>query len=76
MSTSQDLFDQRYISTAEIMKTLSVSRAAVWYARERGVLPDAIFLNQTTCLWERDKLLPYLEKWIADRKASSKGAEA
>ncbi len=62
--TPQQRFDRLYISSAEILSELSITRTSISQARKRGLLPDAIVShNGSMLLWERDKLRPNLEAW-------------
>lgn len=64
MSTAQERFDAQYVSSREIVARLKVSRPLIFKARQRGLLPDPIVVNGAIiCLWERDKIEPYLTAW-------------
>jgi hypothetical protein len=61
---AQQEFDQKYITSSEIMKDLSVSRGTILYARRTGKLPHAVSLNNGTLfIWERSIVQPYLDAW-------------
>lgn len=65
-SIVQEQFDKSYISAAEIMKTMGVSRGALLYARRTGRLPNEISINQGQIfIWVRSEVTPYLERWKA-----------
>jgi len=64
--TAQEIFDRKYINTAELVSIMGVSRVAIWHARERGDLPEAIFIGKT-CLWEREVVAPFVAKWQEKR---------
>jgi hypothetical protein len=64
---TQDEFDKQFVGSAEIARTVGVSIAAVWYARERGALPGAIFVTSQVCIWDREFIAPSIAKWILDR---------
>jgi orotate phosphoribosyltransferase-like protein len=62
--TTQQEFDAKYISSAQIVDELHVSRSAVLHARKRGMLPDAVVVNNGDIfIWDREKIKPYLDAW-------------
>jgi hypothetical protein len=62
--TPQQRFDRVYISSMEIIESLSISRSAISQARKRGLLPEPITShNGSMLLWERDKVQPALDAW-------------
>lgn len=63
MSTSQQEFDNRYITTSEIVKTLGVSRSTVHVARITGKLGDPIDVHGQVYIWDRATIKPYLDAW-------------
>ena len=66
MSTKspQEVFNERYISSSEICKTLGVNRTNLHHKRKTGGLPGAIVIgDQKIVLWERDFIAPYLSDW-------------
>lgn len=64
MSPAQKNFDNTYITSTQIMRDLSVSRAGLLYARQRGLLPDPIVVNDGQLfIWERATVTPYLDAW-------------
>ena len=68
MSTnrSQSVFDNKYITAAEITKELGISRAGFLYGRRRGQLPEPIVASEGHLLmWERT---PEILAMIADWK--------
>lgn len=60
--TPQQLFDKRYVSTAEIATRCGVSKVAVTHAIKRQNLPAPILHGQLH-FWERDKVEPFIEAW-------------
>ena len=56
-------FDERYISSTEIMQTMNVTRTTIMAARRTGKLPDPIDIQGKIFIWERDKVKPYLDAW-------------
>lgn len=57
-------FDQKYITASEVMRIIDITRATLLYARRSGKLPTPIVVNEGRLLiWERDKILPYLNEW-------------
>lgn len=61
---AQARFDEMYITSAEIMQRLGVTRSAILYARKTGKLPCAIEVQPGTLyIWERRKVEPYISAW-------------
>ena len=61
---AQEAFDLYYISSAEIVQRLGVTRATVLKARRDGRLPEPIRINGSQLfIWERSEVEPYLDKW-------------
>lgn len=62
--TSQQEFDEIYITSSEIGQVLGVCRATLLNARRRGILPDPIVVNGAQIfIWKRNLLQPYLDQW-------------
>jgi len=62
--TAQEAFDRHYVSSAEIVQRLGITRATVLKARRDGRLPDPIRINGSQLfIWERSTVEPYLDKW-------------
>ena len=62
--TAQQKFDILYISSAEIIKELNVSRMTISHARKRGLLAGSISVTSGSLfLWERDKIRPVIDAW-------------
>jgi hypothetical protein len=61
--TAQTRFDQKYITSREILRRLKITRPSISQARRRNLLPDAIEVSGTLLIWERDKVEPYLKAW-------------
>lgn len=60
----QQEFEATYMTTTDIMEELGVSRAAVFYARERGQLPPPIRLKGCQVfVWKRTAISEALAKW-------------
>lgn len=63
-SPAQIHFDETYITAAQIMRDLNVTRSAVLYARRRGFLPDPIILNDGRIyIWEKKHIQANLDAW-------------
>lgn len=63
-TSAQTRFDEKYISSAELSKTLGVNRASIFHARQRGMLPDPIVVNESQLyLWERAAISGIVEEW-------------
>ena len=60
---AQQLFEQRYITSSEIMAQLKVCRTTIHQARVSGKLPNAIYVRDQIFIWERDAISPYLKAW-------------
>lgn len=62
--TAQDRFNDKYVSSREILKRLNVTRPTISKARSRGILPDPIIIHDTLIyLWEREIVEPYIAAW-------------
>lgn len=61
--TAQQLFDERYITSTEMMASLGVTRTAIFNARRTGKLPDPIDVQGQIFIWERETVAPYLDAW-------------
>jgi hypothetical protein len=60
----QKHFDEIYITAAQIIKDLKVTRSAILYARRSGKLPPPIVLNDgRLMIWQKSLVQPYLEAW-------------
>lgn len=69
-SSAQAQFDQRYISSNEIQRTLRISASAIVQARKRGLLPAPIVIGvRALYLWEREQVVPFLDAWHINIKA-------
>lgn len=60
---AQREFDERYITSSEIMQNMGVTRTTILLARRTGKLPDPIDIQGKIFIWERSKVQPYLEAW-------------
>lgn len=60
---AQREFDERYITSSEIMEMLDVSRTTIHSARTTGKLPDPIYIRDQIYIWERATVMPYLDAW-------------
>ncbi len=64
-SVAQAVFDNKYITAAQIMKDLNISRSGLQYARTIGRLPEPIIANDGRLfIWEREIVKPYLDAWL------------
>jgi predicted DNA-binding transcriptional regulator AlpA len=76
MPTTQEQFDLDYITCDEIQRTLNVSRASIFNARKRGLLPDPVQVRGVRAfIWEREKIAPYIAAWkisLASRRGELK----
>jgi predicted DNA-binding transcriptional regulator AlpA len=63
INDAQREFDERYISSTEMMASLGVTRTTILLARRTGKLPDPIDIQGKIFIWERDKVTPYLDAW-------------
>lgn len=63
LNEAQKKFDEQYITSSEIMKTLNVTRTSILSARRTKKLPDPIDIQGKIFIWERDKVTPYLNAW-------------
>lgn len=63
-SAAQKYFEDTYITAAQIMRDLGISRSALLYARKRGVLPDPIVINDGRIyIWEKKHIQANLDAW-------------
>lgn len=63
-STAQQRFNSAYINSSEIAALVGVSRTAILHARQRGLLPDPIVVNDSRIyVWEREAVAPYITAW-------------
>lgn len=60
---AQREFDERYITSSEIMEKLGVTRTTILHARRTGKLPDPIDIQGRIFIWERSKVADYLDAW-------------
>lgn len=64
MSTAQQEFDKKYISSREIVRRLGITRPTVSQARKRGFLPEPVVVSDTMIfLWDRATVEPLLDAW-------------
>lgn len=63
VNDAQREFDERYITSSEIMEKLGVTRTTILLARRTGKLPDPIDIQGKIFIWERDKVKDYLAAW-------------
>ena len=76
INDAQQRFNAAYITTTEVQRKLGVSRAAVLYARRRGILPEPIVVNDgQLTIWEREALQPYYDAWRAKLCATRAGTD-
>lgn len=62
--TPQSEFDGIYVTSTEIRESLGVDRAAILHARRRGLLPNAIVINNgQILLWKRADIARHLDAW-------------
>lgn len=74
MTTPQEEFDRKYITSSEITSVLGISRSSLMEARKKGKLPGAIYLQRNLYIWERAVVGAYLQAWktiIEARKATA-----
>lgn len=64
MSTPQEDFDAKYITTTEVIAEMGVSRCAVTRAVGRGSLPQPISVGtMNLSIWERSEMTPAMQAW-------------
>ena len=63
LNEAQKKFNEKYITSSEIMQTLNVTRTSILSARKTKKLPDPIDIQGKIFIWERDKVTPYLNAW-------------
>lgn len=72
---AQERFERAYITSSEICKRLEVTRPAIHFRRQSGLLPNPISVyGKQILIWERDAIEPWLKRWKAsiDAKRSPK----
>jgi predicted DNA-binding transcriptional regulator AlpA len=62
-NNAQQAFDERYITSTEVMEMLGVTRTAIHMARITGKLPAPINVKDRIFIWERASVMPYLTAW-------------
>lgn len=67
--SAQKEFEELYITSSEIARTLGVTRAAIIQARQKGQLPDPIMVEGHLTIWKRWFIVPYVEAWQKKRRA-------
>ena len=60
---AQREFDAKYITAGAVMSYLNVTRTSILAARRSGKLPDPIDIQGKFYIWERAKVMPYLQAW-------------
>lgn len=63
VNDAQREFDERYITSSEIMQSMGVTRTTILLARRTGKLPEPIDVQGKIFIWERAKVQPYLDAW-------------
>lgn len=65
---SQERFDQQYITSTEICKTLLIARSMLLHARLQKKIPEPIVVNDgQIMLWERKDAQPFIDAHLAKR---------
>ena len=63
-NSAQAQCDSMYVTSSELAKSLNVSRAAMCQAVARGLLPDAIKINDgQVTLFDRNRVAPFVNAW-------------
>jgi predicted DNA-binding transcriptional regulator AlpA len=63
-SPAQNLFDNTYITSYEICKTLGIERSTLLRARARNKLPEPILIPGVNAyIWERNKVAAAIDQW-------------
>jgi hypothetical protein len=78
VTTAQDDFDAKYITSTEICQTLGIHRCTVLMAVRSGRLPEPIIIRRPDgaahiLLWLRDEVVFKMADWAVSL-ASRKGA--
>ena len=69
----QEDFDAQFITSAEILTRLGISRTALSYAKKFGRIPQPITINGGTVqLWNRNEMIPIIEQWLKEEKNESR----
>lgn len=73
-SATQKRFDEKYISSKEIIERLKITRPTVALARTTGRLPDPVAVNNALIfLWERELIEPHIAAWELELNARRAG---
>lgn len=59
---AQKAFDQKYITSREIMEELDITGPTLFSARKRNLLPQPIVVNHLY-IWERELIAENLAAW-------------
>jgi len=76
--TTQQEFDEKYISSAEICDKLNIARSTLVHAKRAGHLPHSISVKSGRIfLWDRELITPYIEAWklMLETRRGSKNAD-
>lgn len=61
---TQEEFDAQFITVKEISSIVGNTTAAVWYAKKRGMLPNALEVKGSKlCVWNRAEVMPIIQSW-------------
>lgn len=62
----QKEFDEKYITSKEVTEFVGVTRPALFMARSKGYLPNAITTaDGKVVFWDRAFIMPHLKLWRA-----------
>lgn len=63
-TTAQKRFNEKYVSSREILQRLRVTRPTISRAHQRGLLPSPVIIHDTLIyLWERETAEPFIAAW-------------
>ena len=63
IQSPQEKFNSSYMLGSEIGEIMDVTPAAITRAIRRGDLPQPIYLNCNFYLWERETVMPFIQRW-------------
>ena len=71
---AQETFDNKYITSTEIIRELKINRTTLLFARRTGKLPEPIVVNDGRLyIWERASIQEYLSAWRVMLNAKRNG---
>ena len=74
LNEAQQEFNRKYVTSRQIAQRLGVTRTAMFNARQKGMLPNPIYIEGVNFyIWERDAVEPYVAAWEKSMSRASIG---